>query len=214
LSHDGILLKTSASPKDNQNKRRFKPAFIGCLIFAEQLGALIAARACSRVCYEENGEGGFTSDLSTSAFASFFASFFAFLISFFASFLTNFLLCFDFFFLAIASVPCCPANDFNITSSHYKRKRGDKPSLTSTFALRGNFDLRLALQPSIDVLTHHIFGKTVALLDYAFKLFALSVDLSQIVLSELAPLLFDLTLSLLPISFDAVPVHFTPPRSK
>src|SRR5262249_22439533 len=38
------------------------------------------------LCYEENGEGGFTSDLSTSVFFSFFASFLAFLISFFASF--------------------------------------------------------------------------------------------------------------------------------
>src|SRR5262249_41695591 len=36
------------------------------------------------LCYEENGEGGFTSDLSTSVFFSFFASFLAFLISFFA----------------------------------------------------------------------------------------------------------------------------------
>src|SRR5262249_18485865 len=91
------------------------------------------------------------------------------------------------------------------------KKCGDKPSLISTFGLRANFDLRLALQPSIDVLAHHIFGETVALLDQTFKLFALTVDLSQIVVSELAPLLFDLTLSLLPISFDDVPVHFTPP---
>jgi hypothetical protein len=56
------------------------------------------------VCYEEKGEGGFTSDLSTSVFSSFFTSFFAFLITFFASFLTSFFLCFDFFpFPAIAS---------------------------------------------------------------------------------------------------------------
>jgi hypothetical protein len=54
-----------------------------------------------------------------------------------------------------------------------------------------NFNLRLAPQPSIDVLAHHIFRKTVAMLDYTFKLFALSVDLSQIVIGELAPLLFD-----------------------
>src|SRR5215469_15359837 len=95
-----------------------------------------------------------------------------------------------------------------------KKERGDKPPLISTFALRASFDLRLALQPSIDVLAHHIFGKTVALLEYTFKLFALSVDLGQIVLSELAPLLFDLALSLLPISFDEVPVHFTSPTKQ
>src|SRR5215831_4401317 len=87
-------------------------------------------------------------------------------------------------------------------------------SLIPTFSLCGNSDLRLALQPSIDVLAHHIFGETVALLDYTFKLFALSLDLSQIVIGELAPLLFDLALSLFPISFDAVPVHLTPPTKR
>jgi hypothetical protein len=50
------------------------------------------------VCYEENGERGRTSDLSTSVF-DFFFSFFAFLISFFISFFGFF----DFLsFLAIA----------------------------------------------------------------------------------------------------------------
>src|SRR6516162_9646862 len=87
-------------------------------------------------------------------------------------------------------------------------------SLIPTFSLCGNSDLRLALQPSIDVLAHHIFGETVALLEYTFKLFTLSVDLSQIVLSELTPPLFDLTLSLLPISFDEVPVHLTAPTKR
>jgi len=63
--------------------------------------------------YVENGEGGFTSDLSTSVFSSFSTSFLAFLITFFASFLTSFFLCFDFFpFLAIASSRAA-ANDFN-----------------------------------------------------------------------------------------------------
>src|SRR6516164_8045940 len=51
------------------------------------------------------------------------------------------------------------------------------------------------------------------MLYYTFKLFALSVDLGQIVIGELTPLLFDLALRLFPISFDAVPVHFTPPRT-
>ena len=88
-------------------------------------GALIA----TLVCYEENEEGGFTSDLSTlmfEFFASFFASFFAFLISFLAfffaflisffpsffAFLISFFLCFDFFpFPAIAFSRA--ADDFN-----------------------------------------------------------------------------------------------------
>src|SRR6516225_10448947 len=66
---------------------------------------------CRRVCYVENGEGGFTSDLSTSVFFSFFASFLAFLIIFFTSFFPGF----DFFPFAIAS--SCAENDFNINSS-------------------------------------------------------------------------------------------------
>ena len=57
----------------------------------------------TRKLYEENGEGGFTSDLSTSVFDflfSFFASFFA---SFFTS-LASFLAFFDLLsFLSIAS---------------------------------------------------------------------------------------------------------------
>jgi hypothetical protein len=56
-----------------------------------------APPTAAQVCYVENGEGGFTSDLSTSVFFSFFTSFLAFLIAFFASFF-----CFDFPF-AIAS---------------------------------------------------------------------------------------------------------------
>jgi hypothetical protein len=58
-----------------------------------------ASSLVSSLAYEENGEGGFTSDLSTSVF-DFFSSFFAFLITFFASFLTSFFLC---FFPVIAS---------------------------------------------------------------------------------------------------------------
>src|SRR6516225_7183420 len=82
---------------------------------------LIAAQACSRVCYEENGEGGFTSDLSTSVSSS-FTSFFAFLITFFASFLTSFFFCFDFFPLpAIASSRAARQTTLHINSSITKR---------------------------------------------------------------------------------------------
>jgi hypothetical protein len=40
------------------------------------------------------------------------------------------------------------------------------------------------------------FARPVALLDCTFRLFALSVNLSQIVVGELAPLLFDTDISL------------------
>jgi hypothetical protein len=59
--------------------------------------------------YEENGEGGFASDLSTSVF-DFFSSFFVFLITFFASFF----LCLDLLpFPAIASSRAA-RNDINL----------------------------------------------------------------------------------------------------
>src|SRR5690348_9128495 len=67
--------------------------------------------------------------------------------------------------------------------------------------------LRLTLQPIIHVLAHHILSQAIALLDDAFELLTLSVDHGQIVVGEFAPFLFDLALSLFPISFDAVPVH-------
>jgi hypothetical protein len=65
-----------------------------------------------RLCYDENGEGGFTSDLSTSVFDfSFFASFFTFLISFLDQPLS---------LLRFLPGHCvllrCSANDFNICS--------------------------------------------------------------------------------------------------
>jgi hypothetical protein len=40
----------------------------------------------------------------------------------------------------------------------------------------GKFRLRLTLQPSIDILTHLILGQTIALLDEALELLALSAD--------------------------------------
>jgi hypothetical protein len=51
-------------------------------------------------------------------------------------------------------------------------------------------------------------------LDEAFELLTLSVDQSQIVVGEFTPFLSDRTLSLFPISRDAVPIHCTPPITK
>jgi len=49
----------------------------------------------------------------------------------------------------------------------------------------------LGAQPVVDVFAHHVLGQTVTLLDLAFELVTLSVDLGEIVIGELAPLLFD-----------------------
>jgi hypothetical protein len=45
-------------------------------------------------------------------------------------------------------------------------------------------------------------------LDHALELIALTGNPVQIVVSEIAPLFLDLSLELLPISFDAIPLHF------
>jgi hypothetical protein len=74
--------------------------------------------------------------------------------------------------------------------------------------------LRLALQPSIDILAHHVFRQSIALLDFALELLALSVDLRKIVIGELTPLLFDPASRLLPTTFDAVPGHRSLQKSK
>src|ERR1700756_1632668 len=68
--------------------------------------------------------------------------------------------------------------------------------------------LRLRLQPLVDILTHRVLGDSVAFLDFAFQLIALTIDLREIIVGELTPLLFDLALGGLPISFDSIPIHF------
>src|SRR5882724_4654816 len=52
--------------------------------------------------------------------------------------------------------------------------------------------------PVVDILAH---------LDLAFELVALAANEIQIVVGQLAPLLFDLAFDLLPISFHAIPIH-------
>ena len=56
-------------------------------------------------------------------------------------------------------------------------------------------------------LLHLILGVAVARLDLAFQLLTVAVDLGNVVVGELAPLLLDLAGHLLPIAFDAIPVH-------
>ena len=59
--------------------------------------------------------------------------------------------------------------------------------------------------PVIDIATNPILFYAVALLDLAFELIALSGDAIKIIISEFAPLFFDLTLDLLPVSFGSCP---------
>ena len=61
--------------------------------------------------------------------------------------------------------------------------------------------------PVVDVLADLVLGDAVALLDLAFELVALAGDDVEVVVGQLAPLLLDLALDLLPVSFNAIPIH-------
>ena len=67
--------------------------------------------------------------------------------------------------------------------------------------------VRVAALESVDLALGLVLGDTVALLDASKQLVALAGDHVQVVVGELAPLLLDLALDLLPISFDTVFVH-------
>ena len=65
----------------------------------------------------------------------------------------------------------------------------------------------MAIVPIIDFFFRLIFGIAITLLKTAFELILLARDDIEIIVGQLAPLLLDLAFHLLPISFDAVPIH-------
>src|SRR5262249_27995034 len=89
----------------------------------------------------------------------------------------------------------------------------DIRELTEAQAFASFVRLVHRFQPIFNVLARPILGDAVALLNLAFQLVASAVDLGEIVVGELAPLLFDLALCLFPVSFYAVPVHRLPPSA-
>src|SRR4029079_272033 len=66
-------------------------------------------------------------------------------------------------------------------------------------------------QPGVDILPHVVFRNAVALLDESLQLVALAVDFVQIIVREIAPLLFDPALELFPVPLDTIPVHGSSP---
>ena len=58
--------------------------------------------------------------------------------------------------------------------------------------------------PVINVLARLIPGYAIALLNLAFELLTLAVYGREVIVGELAPLLFDLPFDLFPISFDII----------
>jgi len=61
--------------------------------------------------------------------------------------------------------------------------------------------------PVVNVLLDLILGEAITLLDLSFELIAAAVYGGEVIVGEFAPLLLDLTCDLLPISFNAIPVH-------
>src|SRR5262249_20117960 len=68
----------------------------------------------------------------------------------------------------------------------------------------------LGAVPVVDVLAHLVAGDAVALLDLALELLAVAGDDIEVVVGQAAPLFLHLALELLPVTFDAVPVHRRP----
>src|ERR1044071_4669744 len=66
-----------------------------------------------------------------------------------------------------------------------------------------------AVDPAIDLLLRLVLGDAVALLDAANELVLLAVDDGDVVLGQLAPLLLDLAGELLPVAFNAIPIHLS-----
>jgi len=59
----------------------------------------------------------------------------------------------------------------------------------------------------VDFFVGLIFLITVSLLELAFELIALAIDDVKIIVGKLTPLLLDLALDLLPVTFDWIPVN-------
>src|SRR5215204_733645 len=65
----------------------------------------------------------------------------------------------------------------------------------------------LASVPVVHFTSDLVLLIPVTLLDLAFELVAAAVDHVQIVIGELAPLLFDVAFELLTVPFNPVPIH-------
>jgi hypothetical protein len=69
-------------------------------------------------------------------------------------------------------------------------------------------DLRsLAAEPVVDLFPQLILRIPVTRLNFAFELIPVPIDLGNLVIGEAASLLLYLAGELLPIAFDAVPIH-------
>jgi hypothetical protein len=63
------------------------------------------------------------------------------------------------------------------------------------------------LEPAVDLALGLVLRNAIALLETAGELLALALDHVEVVIGELAPLLLNLAFELLPVSFNAIPIH-------
>mgnify|MGYP006924597835 CR=1 FL=1 len=65
----------------------------------------------------------------------------------------------------------------------------------------------------LDLLFGFFLGDAVTLLDFADKLFSLTVDAIEVVVSQVAPFLLSLAFDLFPFALNLIPIHFLTPRA-
>ena len=65
----------------------------------------------------------------------------------------------------------------------------------------------LSSVPGVDLLLGLVFGITIPLLQTAFELVLLAIYDIKVIIGKLPPLFFNLALHLLPITFNAIPIH-------
>src|SRR5512133_115979 len=74
-------------------------------------------------------------------------------------------------------------------------------------ALLGANDFLHALLPFGELLLRFVLGDAIGFLDLAREAVAFARNHLELVVAQLAPLLFGIALELLPVALDAVPVH-------
>src|SRR5258708_9662690 len=75
---------------------------------------------------------------------------------------------------------------------------------------RSVVEVALARFPFLELLLGLVLADAVGVLDLADQLVALAGDLVELIVGQLAPLLFHFALRLLPVACDAIPVHAIP----
>ena len=69
-------------------------------------------------------------------------------------------------------------------------------------------EILMAVLPVHHLALGLMLRNAIVLLDFADQMFASAGDLVEMIVGQHAPLLFDMTLELMPVAFDAIPVHF------